>query len=73
MITPNKAISFKNSITFKMLCILDEEFEEISIVELYGKTKKKFAGVEEFIYSVDVLYILRKIDLNMELGKIKKC
>jgi hypothetical protein len=73
MITPNKTISFKDSITFKMISILDEEFEEIALVELYKNTKKKYLGIEEFIYSVDVLYILGKIDIDMELGKIRKC
>ena len=73
MITPNKTISFKNSIAFKMLCILDEQFDEISIAELYKNTKRKFLGLNEFIYAIDVLYILGKIDVDLELGKIKKC
>ncbi|MFT4805716.1 MAG: hypothetical protein ACI9YE_002939 [Psychroserpens sp.] len=73
MITPSKTIPFKDSMIFKMTSILDEDFEEIQLVELYKKTKKKFIGIDEFIYSIDVLYILGKIDLNLELGKIKKC
>lgn len=73
MITPSKAISFKDSITFKMLRILDMQFEEISIGELYKSTKGKFLGLDEFIFSLDVLYILGEIDVDLELGKIKKC
>lgn len=73
MITPSKAISFKDSVTFKMLHILDMQFEEISIGELYKNTKRKFIGLDEFIYSLDVLYILGEIDVDLELGKIKKC
>lgn len=73
MITPSKTISFKNSITFKMLCILDEQFDEISLAELYQKTKRKFVGLDEFVYAVDVLHILGKIDVDVELGKIRKC
>ncbi len=56
-----------------MLCILDEQFDEISIAELYKNTKRKFLGLNEFIYAIDVLYILGKIDVDLELGKIKKC
>jgi hypothetical protein len=73
MITPNKTISFKDSIVFKMTYILDEKFEEISLVELYKNTKKKFLGLDEFIYALDTLYVLGEIDMDLELGKVKKC
>lgn len=73
MITPSKTISFKDSITFKMLHILDIQFEEIPIGELYKNTKRKFLGLDEFIFALDVLYILGEIDVDLELGKIKKC
>lgn len=73
MITPSKTISFKDSITFKMLHILDMQFEEIPIGELYKNTKRKFLGLDEFIFALDVLYILGEIDVDLELGKIKKC
>lgn len=73
MITPNKAIAFKNSITFKMLYILDYDFDEITLTELYRNTKRKFQGLDEFIYAIDALYILDKIDVDIELGKVTKC
>ncbi len=73
MITPSKTILFKDSIIFKMTSILDEDFEDIPLVDLYKKTKKKFIGIDEFIYSIDALYILGKIDLDLELGKVRKC
>jgi hypothetical protein len=49
------------------------QFEEIPIEELYKNTKKKFVGLDEFIFALDVLYILGEIDVDLELGKIKKC
>lgn len=73
MITPNKTISFKDSIVFKMMYILDEKFDEISVVELYKNTKRKFLELDEFIYALDVLYVLGIIDMDIELGKVKKC
>jgi hypothetical protein len=73
MITPNKTIPFKDSIAFKMTYILDIEFDEISLIDLYKLTKKKFLGIEEFIYSLDTLYVLGKIDMDTDIGKIKKC
>ncbi|OAI14987.1 MULTISPECIES: ABC-three component system middle component 7 [Methylomonas] len=73
MITPSKTISFKDSIVFKMMFILDERFEEISLVELYKNTKRMFLGLDEFIYAIDALYVLGKIDMDVEQGKVKKC
>lgn len=73
MITPSKTISFKESVAFKMTYILDVDFDELSLVDLYKITKKKFLGAEEFIYSIDALYVLGKIEMDLEIGKIKKC
>jgi len=73
MITPSKTIPFKSSVIFKMMFILDRDFEVIPVLELYKETKNHFSGLEEFIYAVDVLYILGKVDVDPELGKISKC
>jgi hypothetical protein len=73
MITPNKAIPFKESLIFKMTSILDEDFDDVLLTELYRKTKSNFSGIDEFIYSLDVLYLLGKIELDIEFGKVKKC
>ena len=73
MITPSKTIPLKESAIFKMTFILDEDFDEMSARELYMATKKKFSRIEEFIYSVDALFVLGKIELDETTGKIKKC
>ena len=73
MITPNKTIPLKESIIFKMTYILDVEFEEMSLSEIYKKTKAKFTDLNEFIYAIDILYILGEIEVNFDLGKVKKC
>lgn len=73
MITPNKTISFRDSIIFKMTSILEIDFIDVNLVNLYKQTKNNFSGLDEFIYALDVLYILGKIDINEDLGKIIKC
>lgn len=73
MITPSKTISFKNSVTYKMLYILDEQFDEIPLAELYHNTKRKFLGIDEFMFAIDTLYVLGRIDVDLDLGKIRKC
>ncbi|MBD8223213.1 ABC-three component system middle component 7 [Pantoea agglomerans] len=73
MITPSKSISLQDSILFKMTIVLEEDFEEIKITDLYEKTSKKFSSLDEFVYSLDFLFILEKITLNPFKGTVKKC
>ncbi|WP_411354439.1 ABC-three component system middle component 7 [Tolumonas auensis] len=56
-----------------MITILEIDFVEINLISLYKQAKSNFTGLDEFIYALDVLYILGKIDINEDLGKIIKC
>ncbi|PKG74218.1 hypothetical protein CXF86_13935 [Shewanella sp. GutCb] len=73
MITPSKSTPLENSMIYKMTYIISQDFECISLSELYKKTKKHFDSIDEFIWSIDVLYILDKIDLDDGKGVIRKC
>ena len=73
MITPNKTTPFKESITYKMTYILDENFEQLALIDIYKNTKNKFDDIAEFILAIDVLYILDKIDIDKNTGNIIKC
>lgn len=71
MIYPNKQIKVEDSIIYKMTYLLeDEDIKIIGIGELYHKVKKKFNNIDEFIYALDVLYILNIIEVNFELEQI---
>lgn len=72
MIIPNKSVPFKKTVIHKMLVIVELDFEEMAISELYKKTKTKFSSMDEFVYSLDLLYVLDKITIN-EFGLVKKC
>jgi hypothetical protein len=56
-----------------MTYIISQDFEVICLSELYKKTKKHFSGIDEFIYSIDVLYIIGAINFDTEKGMITKC
>lgn len=72
MIYPNKHIRFEESIIFKMVSILENQDSlEINIHELYLKTKSKFKNIDEFIISLDVLYVLDMINMNFENENIE--
>lgn len=71
MITPNKFISFDESILSKLNIILDLGFDEIEIGRLYEETYKKFDGVDQFIYAIDILYILGRIEVDFTTRTVK--
>lgn len=72
MIVPSKTIPLKDSIIYKMLVVLEEDFDIIELVDLYDKVSSFFSNLDEFVYSLDVLFILDKIEL-IEGRRIKKC
>ncbi|WP_350029608.1 ABC-three component system middle component 7 [Caballeronia sp. ATUFL_M1_KS5A] len=65
MITPSKFISFEKSILSRLpfLCV---DADQISIRDLYALTADHFAAIDEFLYALDVLYILNKINIDFE-------
>lgn len=72
MIVPNKATPLRESILFKMLAILENDFETIGLLELYDEVSHLFEGIDEFVFSLDVLFIIEKIKVN-EKGILEKC
>lgn len=63
---PNKVITFKESILYKCVLILEEIKEErMEVNELYNKMKNRIQ-IEEFIDSMCILFILEKIKLEGE-------
>lgn len=71
MIYPNKHTQFEESIIFKMLHILEYNFQgSVSIPDLYSHLKHKFDNIDEFIYSLDLLYVMDVIEVDFENNTI---
>lgn len=71
MIVPNKIIRFNESIIGKMLIILKGlSQEEMSIRELYLSCEEHFDEMNEFIYSLDVLFLLDAIHVDFDKGVV---
>lgn len=67
MILPNKLVSFQNSLLPKTVLIIDElSAKPLSVNELYEKLRKKFDDLDQFILTLDVLYLLEKVRYNEE-------
>ena len=62
---PNKVTSYKESVLSKFPVVLEVLVErEISLVELYEKTKHKYSCLDEYIEVIDCLYALGKIGFD---------
>ncbi|MGL4107497.1 ABC-three component system middle component 7 [Clostridium sp. LP20] len=62
---PNKLFSYSESIINKFPIILNIlEKEELTVYELYIKVINKFAGITEFIETLECLFVLGKIEYN---------
>lgn len=69
---PSKIINYNESIIGKFSFILDEiSNKEINIYELFDKLKKNFNNVEEYLVTLEVLYLLNKIEILEDSEVIK--
>ena len=71
MIVPNKVIRFSDSIIGKMPIILECLLkQDMSVKELYFTTQDYFEEIDEFIYSLDVLFLLNAIRVDFDKGVV---
>lgn len=68
---PNKVISIKKSILWKL-----PEFVECikinnNLVDAYYSLETKIEDINEFLYAIDILYLLDMIELDEEKGTYK--
>lgn len=72
MILPNKLIPYRDSILAKIVYVLDViSHENVKIDELYEKIKSNFEDINQYILTLDVLFVLEKIQIDEELKVIK--
>lgn len=73
MILPNKFTKYEESTIFKMLKVLEmcKAYKEISLHELYKNSESYFDGVDEFLYSIDILNILDTIEVDFNNETIR--
>lgn len=67
---PNKVVDIENSILYKMTYILKNFEVGDTISSLYLKVSNKFLDINEFLFSIDILFVLDFIDHFDEFGGI---
>ena len=70
MITPNKVLPLARSALGLARFLLEEAPNSESISELQERTAKHFESIDQFILTVDLLFVLDRISVDFETGKI---
>ena len=68
---PSKFTNFDSSILAKISILILDDVESISLSELIRVRLDKFEDISEFMLALDVLFVLKKIDLDANKGLIK--
>ncbi len=70
MILPNKVVSFDESALSLMPYLLQRGPAPISIASLYEDASDDFDGVDQFLLTLDLLFILGRISVDMDSGVV---
>lgn len=73
MIVPTKFTSLDESALGKSPILLQAFNDQISVHSLYKKVERQFEDVGEFLFALDVLYVLGSIRLDTATGMVEKC
>lgn len=68
---PSKFTNFDNSILAKISILMLDDVKTISLSELIRIRLDKFEDISEFMLALDVLFVLKKIELDENKGLIK--
>lgn len=68
---PSKFTNFDSSILAKISMLMLDDVETISLSELIRIRLDKFEDISEFMLALDVLFVLKKIELEDDKGMIK--
>jgi hypothetical protein len=66
MIIPNKVVTVEASALGLTSVILERGPEPISILELYEAVARKFESIDQFLLTIDLLYVLGRIDVDFK-------
>jgi len=70
MLIPTKFTQLEESTIFKMKCILENKKQHESLEDLYFRTRSNFYDISEFLYALDILFVLSIINFDEVSGVI---
>lgn len=72
MITPGKFVRFGESTLNHLALVLAAVDIPIPLTELFAATSKHFNGPGEFIYAMDVLYVLGAVEVDLNTKVVSR-
>ncbi len=72
MLLPNKFASLKESALAEAAFLLERLKEPVPLTVLYSSTRSRFAGIADFVYTIDLLHILNKVAIDTTSGVIHR-
>ncbi len=64
MITPNKVIPLDESALGRLSEIMREGPDAVDLITLYRRVSDRFESIDQFLLTLDVLFVLGRIDVN---------
>jgi hypothetical protein len=70
LISPNKVITLRESALGRAPVILREKASRTNLARLYNTVRKDFESIDQFLLTLDVLYILGQVDVDLSTGAL---
>ena len=72
MITPNKVVSVEKSALGLAPVVLEhvDALFDGTVSELFERVSKKFDSVDQFLLTMDLLYVLGRIEVDFSTGRV---
>lgn len=70
MIMPNKIVSLAKSALGLAKFLLEEAPKSELILDLQERTSKHFESTDQFIFTVELVFVLGRMDVDFETGRI---
>lgn len=71
MIMPNKIIAIDESGIYKAAKLMSKIDGDIDVTALYINNRKLFSDIPDYIEALDILFSLKRINLDLNNGVIK--
>ena len=65
MITPNKVLSLDESALGRLAVIMRQSEKSTDLVVLYRAVADQFESVDQFLFALDILFVVGRIDVNL--------
>lgn len=70
MITPNKVVALEKSALGLTRVLLEKAPNADSISDLQQRTSRHFESIDQFLLTVDLLFVLGRISIDFSTGRI---